>query len=237
MSKADKPASLEGVSSAERTLTVLTAFRSGDSSLSLADLAERTGLVKSTIMRLAISLEQFGLLVRLPDGSYRLDAECLRLGSAYQQSFKLVDHVVPALERLMMEIGETASFYVRHGDKRLCLFRVESQHAIRMHVQPGESRPMDKAAIAEVLRRFEAGLQTPALDADLPLYTAGVTDPHTASLAMPVFGMGDKLVGALAVSGPVSRLTAAFAASKRAPMRRAGLALSRSCGAALSPER
>lgn len=233
MSKADKPASLEGVSAAERTLTVLTAFRSGDTSLSLVELAERTGLVKSTIMRLAISLEQFGLLARQPDGTYRLDAECLRLGSAYQHSFKLADHVVPALERLMLEIGETASFYVRHGDARLCLFRVESQHAIRMHVQPGDTRPMDKAAIAEALRRYEAGLQTATLDEDLPLYTAGVTDPHTASLAMPVFGMGGKLVGALAVSGPVTRLTAEFAASKREPMRRAGLILSRSCGANL----
>lgn len=230
MSKADKPASLEGVSTAERALSVLTAFRRGDAGLTLAELAERTGLVKSTIMRLAISLESFGLLVRLPDGSYRLDAECLRLGSVYQQSFKLADHVLPALERLTAEMGETSSFYIRHGDKRLCLFRVESPHAIRMHVQPGDTRPMDNAAIAEVLRRYEAGAPEHELEADLPLYTAGVTDPHTASFAMPVFGPGGKLMGALAISGPITRLTAEFAAAKREKMRLAGLALTRACG-------
>ena len=232
MSKADKPASLEGVSAAERALTILAAFRRGDGSLGLSELAERTGLVKSTIMRLAISLENFGLLVRLPDGNYRLDAECLRLGSIYQQSFRLGDHVLPALERLTAEMGETSSFYVRHGDKRLCLFRVESPHAIRMHVQPGDTRPMDKAAIAEVLRRYEHGWQGAEIDADLPLYSAGVTDPHTASLAMPVFGVGGQLMGALAISGPITRLTAEFADARRGQMRRAGVELSRACGGA-----
>ena len=48
--------------------------------MTLAELAERTGLVKSTILRLALSLQQYRLLARLPDGSYRLDAETLRLG-------------------------------------------------------------------------------------------------------------------------------------------------------------
>ena len=184
----DRPQSVDGVSSVERALAVVTAFRRGDRSLTLAELAERTGLVKSTIMRLAVSLEAFGLLVRLDDGSYRLDAECLRLGSVYQQSFDLADHAIPALEKLVAETGETASLYVRRGAERLCLFRVESPHRIRMHVQPGDTRPMDKAAIAEVLRRYEHGLQGGELDDDMPLFTSGVTDPHTAAAACPCLG-------------------------------------------------
>ncbi|WP_426441027.1 hypothetical protein [Bradyrhizobium genosp. P] len=58
----------------------------------MAELAERTGLVKSTILRLALSLQQFRLLARLPDGAYPLDAETLRLGTAYQRAFRLSDH-------------------------------------------------------------------------------------------------------------------------------------------------
>src|SRR3954468_8308338 len=128
-----EPPAVKGVSAAERALAVLSAFRRGDGALSLAELAERTGLVKSTIMRLAVSLQRYRLLARLPDGSYRLDAETLRLGTAYQQAFSLSDHVMPPLEQLAAKTGETASFYVRHGDERLC--------------QPGDTRPMDKSAI------------------------------------------------------------------------------------------
>ena len=47
---------------------------------------------------------------------------------------------------------------------------------------------------------------------------------------MPVFGPGGVLIGALAISGPVSRLTAAAARSRRSMLRQAGLALTRACG-------
>lgn len=219
---------VEGVSAVERALSVLAAFKRGDTDLSLAELAERTGLVKSTIMRLAVSLQKFRLLARLPDGSYRLDAETLRLGTAYQQAFSLSDHVMPALEHLAAKTGETASFYVRHGDERLCLFRIESANRIRMHVQPGDTRPMDQSAIAQVLRRYEAGLPGP--EDDLPLFTSGITDPHAAALAMPVFGIGDGLMGALTISGPVSRLTAPHAEEVKGLLAEAAQKLTVACG-------
>lgn len=219
---------LKGVSAAERALAVLTAFRRGDSALSLAELAERTGLVKSTILRLALSLQQYRLLARLPDGSYRLDAETLRLGTAYQQAFRLSDHVMPVLEQLASKTGETTSFYVRNGEERLCLFRVESTNRIRMTVQPGDTRPMDKSAIAQTLRRYQSG--PPGPDDELPLFTSGVTDPHAAALAMPVFGIGDSLVGALAISGPVSRLTTARAEQIKGALSDAATRLTLACG-------
>jgi DNA-binding IclR family transcriptional regulator len=220
--------SVKGVSAVERALAVLTAFRRGDGAVSLADLARRTGLVKSTIMRLAVSLEQYRLLARLPDGSYRLDAETLRLGTAYQQAFNLSDHVAPALGELATKTGETASFYVSHGDERLCLFRVESANPIRMHVQPGDTRPMDKSAIAQVLRKYADTLPLP--DDNLPLFTSGITDPHSAALAMPVFGIGDTLVGALSISGPVSRLTSARAEQSKDLLVETAHKLTVACG-------
>jgi hypothetical protein len=128
---------LEGVAAADRALAVLAAFRKGDGAVSLAELAARTGLVKSTIMRLAVTLEARGFLAREGDGAYRLDAEVLRLGTAYTQSFRLEAHVIPVLEELVARTGETASFYVRRGERRLCLFRADSPHLLRMHVQVG----------------------------------------------------------------------------------------------------
>jgi len=198
---------LEGVASADRLLTVLTAFRRGDDALELTELAQRTQLVKSTIMRLCISLERFGLMERLDDGRYRLGTEIARLGSVYIQSFALESHVMPALETLVAASGETASFYIRRGDRRLCLFRVDSPSLLRMHVRPGDLRPMDGSSIAQVLRRFDPASISDEDDVAEPIYSSGVTDPHVASMAMPVFGAGGRLLGALAVTGPASRLT------------------------------
>ncbi len=224
---------VQGVASADRLLTVLTAFRRGDDALELTELAQRTELVKSTIMRLCVSLERFGLIERIADGRYRLGTEVARLGSVYQQSFALEAHVMPALERLVAASGETASFYIRRGDQRLCLFRLDSPSPLRMHVRPGDLRPMDKSAIAQVLARFDPLQGKPGAAIDLPLYSSGVTDPHVASMAMPVFGAGGRLVGALAVSGPASRLTQQRAEEIRPILRDAGEALTAALGGSL----
>lgn len=148
--------SVSGVDSVDPALSVLTAFRRGDGALSLAELTRRTGLVKSTVMRLAISLEHFGLLRRVADGQYRLDTEVLRLASVYQEQIDLEGLVIPILRRLVDQTKETASFYIRHGDYRMCLFRVDSPHQLRLHIRPGDILPMDESSIAQVLRAFDS---------------------------------------------------------------------------------
>ncbi len=202
-----KPA-LEGVASAGRAMTLLSAFRRDDDAVSLAELSERTGLVKSTIMRLALTLEEHGFLTRLADGSYRLGAELFRLGSVYQQSFRVEAHVMPALEALVAETGESAAFYVQDRMHRLCLFRVDSPHPLRLHVRQGDRLPMDTSSIARILRLFGATpLPDAARSAAVPFYTAGANDPHSASMATPVFGPGESFAGALCLTGPITRFT------------------------------
>ncbi len=222
---------VEGVASADRALTVLAAFRKGDKAVSLAELAARTGLVKSTIMRLAVSLEAHGFLARTEDGAYRLDAEVLRLGTLYTQSFGLEARVTPLLEELVARTGETASFYIRRGEQRLCLFRAESPHLLRMHVRVGDALPLDNSAIAQVLRSFSSR-PLPAYVAalDVPIVSMGATDAHTGAIATPVFGPGEALAGALALSGPVSRWSAEAVAAARPVLLEAAATLTRRLG-------
>jgi len=228
--------SAKGVRSADRALAVLTAFRQGDAALSLAELAERTGLVKSTIVRLAVSLQRYQLLARLSDGRYRLDAGALRLGTTYQQAFRLQDHVLPLLHSLAVATGETAAFFVRHGEDRICLFRVESASQIRMRVQPGEISPMDGSAVCQVLRRYASDpLNGRRVDA-VVLYTSGIADQHTAALATPVFGPDAALVGAIAIAGPATRLTPERAQAVQALLVEAGAELTHVCTVAAVPQ-
>lgn len=225
----DRPAS-EGVAALERGLTLLTAFRQGDGALGLVALAERTGLVKSTIMRLAVSLERHGLLVRMPDGRYQLGSELVRLATIYQEGNDLEGHVMPVLAKLAASTGETATFYVRQGDLRLCLFRVNSPSSLRLDVQPGTQRPMDASASAQLLKLFEDWPNERPDLPPLPLYTVGVTTPHVASMSVPIIGHGDRLVGALSLAGPDARLSESRAAALALPLLQAGLSLCRALG-------
>lgn len=203
MVKARPRPAVNGVASADRVLTVLSAFAIGDTALSLVELVNRTGLIKSTIMRLMVSLEDHGYITRMADGRYQLASEVMRLNAVYQEALDLERHVMPRLHLLAEQTGETASFYVRHGAYRMCQFRVNSAHRLRLNLQPGDMRPMDDAAGAQALR-VPAQVGT-ALEK--PYFSKGATDPHAASIALPVYGAQSELMGALVISGPASRLT------------------------------
>ena len=126
--------STDRVEAVERALAVLDAFQADRTEMTLAEIAAATGFYKSTILRLAGSLERSGYLVRAENGVFRLGPAVWRLGSIYRAGFVLGEAVRPQLRRLVEATGETASFYVREGATRVCLFRQNSPHAAR-HLQ------------------------------------------------------------------------------------------------------
>jgi DNA-binding IclR family transcriptional regulator len=231
--RAAPPAAGQRVEAVERALGLLEAFADGTTMLPLADLAARAGLYPSTALRLAGSLLRFGYLARTPEGGYRLGPTPFRLGGLYRAAYDLGDQVRPALLRLVARSGETGGFYVREGDRRICLFREASPRPIRLHIEEGAAMPLDRGASAHVLMAFT--------DGTLPVHEAvraaglaisiGQRDPEIAAVAAPVFGRAGRLVGAIGISGPVLRLGRGEA-ERMAPMvMEEAKGLSRSLGA------
>lgn len=202
------------VEAVERALVILEAFADAPPHLALAELARRTGLYRSTILRLAASLERFGYLHRDGDGRFRLGPTLWRLGVLYQNAFDLADYVRPALREVVDELGETAAFYVRDGDRRICLYRVNSDRTVRSHLEEGAELPLDRGASARILVAF-AGGKGKLYDEirSRGVYVShGERDPEAAAVAVPVRGPGGALAGALGVTGPRNRFDRAACA-------------------------
>ena len=200
------PRKAQGVNAAERALAILDAFI-GDGSRGLAELAKATDLAKPTVLRLLVSLERSGYVVRLNDGRYQLGATLMQLGAAYRNNFRLDQHVLPVLAQLAATTRESAAFHIRDAGHRLMLFRVESPQAVRDVPKPAVLIPLDETSTGHVLKHAAWPCQGP--DGRLPVYaTSGVYDAQTASVSTAVFAAGPALAGALTVSGPVGRFTA-----------------------------
>jgi DNA-binding IclR family transcriptional regulator len=195
-----------GVAAVDRALTILDALT--DEKISLAELSKRTGLYKSTVLRLAKSLERFGYILRTEDGSYRLGSKVLYLGSLYQRHFRTSEIVPPVLRRIVEELAEGASFYIVDGDHRIVLHRVDASRTVRDSVHEGDRLPLAQGAAGHVLRAFRGArgerydrVRDAMFDASF-----GERDPEIAAFAAPVFGHGNQLVGAVSVSGPRYRI-------------------------------
>lgn len=195
------------VDALERALDILEAFSDSKNSLTLKQLAEETGLYKSRILRLTSSFIDRGYMSRDDGGRYHLGATLWRLGSVYRRGFDLGDHIRPVLARVVSEINESAAFYVRDSDTRVCLFRHESTHAIRHHVEEGQRLPLNKGVAGRVLLAFEGetGELYDKIRNEGFMNALGERDRDTASIAVPVFGTNEKLLGALSIAGLNSR--------------------------------
>lgn len=197
----------EGVAAVDRALSIATTLARASSPLTLADLARRTGMYKSTLLRLLVSLARAGLVVHRSDKRYALGPMAYMFGRSFEQTYGLKDGVMPVLEWLVGKGTESPSFHVRHGqDARLCLFRIDSGHSTLDRVRAGDVLPLSRGAPGKVLSAFTAGIVA-AAEAPLLQSSFGERDPQCAALAAPVFGPHGVLLGALSLSGPVDRFS------------------------------
>jgi DNA-binding IclR family transcriptional regulator len=209
---ADEQAAPGGAAAVDRALSVLSAFRKGDISLSVTELAERTRLYKSTVLRLLASLAHGGLLRKTPEGLWALGPEISRLASLYTASFSLEDVVLPVMKELVAKTGESVALHVKQGDQRLCLFRVDSPQLLRDHVQAGDVLPLDRGAGGRVLMAFSGakGRLYDKIRKDGYLHSAGDRIPGLVGVSAPVWKAQDELVGALTLTVPEGRFKNKF---------------------------
>jgi DNA-binding IclR family transcriptional regulator len=225
-----------GVAAVERAFAILNAFRAGDTSLTLNELALRTGMYKSTILRLIATLVHEHCMVRLDDGTYQLGSMLLHWGGLYQAALRLDDHVPPVLRRLVQETEEGASFFTREGNLRVCLFRVDSPRSVRDHIRTGDLLPLDRGAAGRVLASFDRTLTSPeSFPAQPFLVTVGEREPDIGAIAAPVFGPQGSLRGALAISGPAARFAPHLVPGMTQSLLRAAAELTRRLGGDASP--
>lgn len=218
----------ENVDAVTRALRILDAFQPHEQGVRLTELSQRVGMEKSTVLRTARTLARSGYLTQLDDSRWRLGPAAGWIGVRYQTSFDIDNDIDSALRQVAKAFGETAAFFVREGDFRTCIARLDRPSAEREHIRIGERLPLDRGASGHVLLAFSG--------APGPFYamvrragfhvSIGERDSRMCSIAVPVFGSGRELFGALCISGTVDRLGEADLLPLRPALQRAGQALS-----------
>jgi DNA-binding IclR family transcriptional regulator len=212
LSLADRNAAQGGVAAVDRALSLLGAFTLDEPLLTLAEIAQRTQLHKSTVLRMLASLEHAHLVQRRADGRYALGAGVERLQRIHALSFSMEATVMPVLRELVAVTQESAAFHVRQGDRRLCLHRVDSPRPVRDHLEAGALLPMDRGAGGRVLSAWPDARDplSQRIRRELVVTLVGDRLPELAGVASPVFGADGALAGALTLTMPAERLESGF---------------------------
>jgi IclR family pca regulon transcriptional regulator len=122
------------VQSLERGLAIIQAFDAEHPSLSLAEVARRTGLTRAAVRRFLLTLVELGF-VWADGGKFSLRPKVLSLGYAYLSGLSLPDIALPHLRDLAHRTSESASLTVLDDDSIVyvaqvtaCCWRTRQRH-------------------------------------------------------------------------------------------------------------
>lgn len=222
-------------SSLRRALAVLDHVRERPG-LTLTQLAELTGLSKSTVLRLAAPMLEDRLLERdRRSGAFRLGSGSLRLGQAYLAALDLRTVAAEESHRLMTQARETVHLVVYEPPHVVYVDKVENQATVRMASRIGSRGPVHSTAVGKAILAWqpEAGVEE-AIQGGLAAVTRHtITDPvrlraelarvrrrgfavddrenepEVRCVAAPIFNHQEVVASAISVSGLASRLTPA----------------------------
>jgi len=158
----------------DRALAILEVLADDGPALTLAELAGRIRLPKSTVLRLLNVLQQHRLVARdSRSGNYRLGLKLMELGTSAASQLDFVERARPHLNRLMATTGETVFLSVLDGTDALVVDRVESARTIRVPLSAGGRAPAYCTANGKALLAFlpEAEIDARLARAKLRSYT------------------------------------------------------------------
>lgn len=189
---------ITGVGVLDKTMSVLRSV--AESPRSLVELQQSAGLPRATAHRLAVALEQHGLLRRDAEGRFELGLGLVPLGQSASERFPLVELARPVLETLRDTTGESVQLFVREGGFRRCVLSLESTtHGLRWIVPDGALLPLDVGSAGRVLsgETSRSGW----------IQSIGEREAGVASVSAAVIGKDRATVAAVSVSGPIERLS------------------------------
>ncbi len=215
-----------------RALDILEAVGRENGPVGLSELSRKVGLHKSTVHRLALSLESRGWLTKEAEsGRYRIGVRFVtvaRSGNA-GDSFR---EIHPLLAELSEKIDETAILSVWDGREVICVDMVETSRRIQISSRIGSSFPicaggtglgvligMPEDMVLEIVSKTELVAHTARTITDPEelvgryremrnagyVLSSGQVDPGVTGIAMPLYFPYEQSYGSIGVVLPDAR--------------------------------
>ena len=202
------------------------------------------GMPKSSTHRLLSELATLGIVRRTADGRYSLGPRLLYWGEAAADTFDLRSLAEQPMRRLRDQVGESVHLYIRDNDTRICIAAVEGRHELRPFIQLGRPLPLrvgaagklllafaDRDVLAIELRRAVAdaprmpnapgarlGEQLELIRAERWATSVGEREEGVSAAATAIVDTRDRVVAALCVSAPTTRVAEAEFGAMRTPL-------------------
>ena len=173
-----------------RGLTTLQLVAGTPDGLTVQEIADRVGIHRTIAYRMLLTLTQFHLLTKGPDGRYRSGAGLAALGASYDRSLR--EKAIPPLRDLADELRTSVSLLIAEGDEQVAIAVVVPHNvSYQLSFNEGSRYPLNRGAAGIALlasgppRPRERDIVALAREQGWVM-THGEIEPNTYGLAVPV---------------------------------------------------
>lgn len=158
--KKDQPAGTQSLFRGLQLIEILSNYPNG---CPLANLAELSGMNKSTVHRLLQGLHSSGYVTQAPSpGRYRLTTKFISVGQKALSSLNIIHVAATHLEKLNLEVGETVNFSSREDDHVILIYKLEpTTGTLRTRSYIGQQMPLYCSAMGKIFMAWD-GEEYPA---------------------------------------------------------------------------
>ncbi|GAA0508211.1 hypothetical protein GCM10011581_19870 [Saccharopolyspora subtropica] len=140
-----------GRSVTARALSVLTAFDSDHTRLTLTAIARRAGIPLATAHRLVRELELWGALERDSDGRYAIGLRLWEIGQLAPVNSRLREIALPYLQELCQSTHDNVHLAVRDGMEVVYVEKLTTPRAVPIMSRSGGRLPLHSTSVGKVL--------------------------------------------------------------------------------------
>lgn len=133
---------------------ILSALRTAETGLTRPQLARRTGLPMTTVLRLATELRTFGALELDDHGTYRLGGWLWELGTFAASRSTLREIALPYMQDLYEATHENVQLAVLDGFDALLVDRIRGPKSVPIVSRPGGRLPLHATGVGKVLLAY-----------------------------------------------------------------------------------
>jgi DNA-binding IclR family transcriptional regulator len=185
----------------------------------ISEIADHTELPLSTVHRLISSLIRYELVTQLSETKqYKIGNRWMEIGLGMLENLDFRVVARPFMEQLALEVEESIYLNIPNETDSIIIERVDSPLKVRIIDNLGERIPltigaanktilanMPKNKVIDILKRLENHDQTKLLNQLNEIYKSGYAISYgektegTASIAAPVIGYHNQIIGALSI--------------------------------------
>ncbi len=222
------------IQSVARALAILNVLAEARTELALHEIAERMGLAKSTVHGLISTLKDFGYIEQCAfTYKYKLGLRLFEVGSIVALGWDVRTVAAPYIQKLLEEMRETVHLVILDKHEVLYIDKRETTESLRIASQVGMRLPAHCTGVGKTIMAYldHEESQEIITKKGLPRFTRNtITDPLTLEaelgrireqgyaidnqeimdslkcVAAPIRNQSGKVISAISISGPISRM-------------------------------